>query len=345
MGRKRRLGFYIKQILSRVTLLVLLLEIDIAQRIHNKDLAVFGNDPLLGASRTITLSSRLGGGRARGRSRSGSGSSLLLAATATAAGGLLTVVLLLLLGVALLHPAHLAVHGDDVSVLVFHHLRLGGRRRRRRSGHRSRGGVDTGDVQVLTPSGMAGKLDVALDELTLALPAHVEGQVVGGAAGEEEDARDSGAQTGAVTVVVVLGALPRGEAVAEEVVVAVAHRPTQDVGDDGQAGLALRGALDGGLDLSGGGRLDHLRTRLAAILLLKLGFLLLGLDALGLELLLDLVRVQLAGLLLVGLVDVIETGGLADAEELVEGDVGPLVGDELVADSEDFAVYVVQRPC
>lgn len=60
------------------------------------------------------------------------------------------------------------------------------------------------------------------------------------------------------------------------------------------------------------------------------------------ELLLDLVRVKLTGLLLVGLVDVIETGGLADAEELVKGDVGALMGNELVADSEDFAVCVVQ---
>lgn len=208
-----------------------MLKVDITQRIHDKHFTVLSNDPLLGARRSATLGSRLGCGRARGGSGSGNGSGLLATATTPAGGLLAAVFILFLLGVALLHPAHLTVHGDEVSVFIFHHLRWG--RRGRRSGNRGRGGVDAWDVKVLPPSGMAGKFDVTLDELALALPAHVQGQVVGCAAGEEEDARDGGAQAGAVTVVVVLGALPRGEAVAEKMVVAVAHRATEDVCDDG----------------------------------------------------------------------------------------------------------------
>ena len=182
---------------------------------------------------------------------------------------------------------------------------------------------------------MARKLDVALDELALALPAHVQGQVVGAAAGDEEDAEHGGAQAGPVAVVVVLGALPRGEAVGQEVVVAVAAGSAQDVGDDGQAGLALRGALDGRLELGRGGLLGHPDARLG---LLVLGLVLLGLGALGGELLADLVGMELARLLLVRLVDVIVARAAGDAEELVEGDIGALVGDQLVADAEDLAV-------
>jgi hypothetical protein len=47
---------------------------------------------------------------------------------------------------------------------------------------------------------------------------------------------------------------------------------------------------------------------------------------------------ELPRLLLVRLVDVIVAGRPANAEELVEGDVRPLVGNELVANAENLAV-------
>ncbi len=313
---------HIKQVLGRVALLVLLLEVHIAQGVNNQDLAILRNDALLGAGRPAALRRRrLGCGRARDRGR----------ATAAASLAPTTRRVLVLLGIALLQPAHLAVHGNRPALLVLILLR-------RRGGRRSRGlGIDAGhvDAEVLAPGGVARKLDVALDKLALALPAHVQREVVGAAAGNEEDAEHGGTETGPVAVVVVLGALPRGEAVGQEVVVAVAAGPAQDVGDDGEAGLALRGALDGGLDLGRGGLFGHADARLG---LLVLGLVLLGLCALGGELLADLVGMELARLLLVRLVDVIVARAAGDAEELVEGDVGALVGDQLIADAEDFAV-------
>lgn len=158
------------------------------------------------------------------------------------------------------------------------------------------------------------------------------------AAGEQEDAHDHGAEAGPVARVVVLGALPLGEAVAQEVVVALAAGAAEDVGHDGQAGLAVRGALDGGLDLGLGGLLGDFH---AALGLLGLG--LGGGGALGGEGLLDLVRVQGAGFLAVGLVDLVLGGGGLDADVVVEGDVGALVGRDLVAKAEDFAVWEGMR--
>jgi hypothetical protein len=54
--------------------------------------------------------------------------------------------------------------------------------------------IDTGDVdpEVLAPSGMPRKLDVALNELALPLPAHVERNVVSRATSEEEHAKHGG---------------------------------------------------------------------------------------------------------------------------------------------------------
>jgi len=48
--------------------------------------------------------------------------------------------------------------------------------------------------------------------------------------------------------------------------------------------------------------------------------------------------VQLARLLFVGLVDFLEGGGALDAQEVVEGYVGTFIGDDFVADAEDFPV-------
>lgn len=118
-------------------------------------------------------------------------------------------------------------------------------------------------------------------------------------------------------------------------VVAVAAGPAQDVGDEGQAGLALRGLLNGDIDLGLGGWLDA--GLLIAVLVLALG-------AVGLELALDLVRVQGARLLAVGLGDVVLGCRREDAEDVVEGGRGVgLMGRDLVADAEDFSVWGATR--
>jgi hypothetical protein len=109
------------------------------------------------------------------------------------------------------------------------------------------------------------------------------------------------------------------------VIIAFAALATQDVGDEREACLALRGELDGILDLG-------LRGALCALFL--------ALCALGAELLGDLVRVEGASLCAVGLVDVVLGGRVCDAEDLVEGGGGvSLVGGDLVADAEDFAIW------
>lgn len=321
---------YVKEILGSLAVLVILLEVDIAARVDDQDLSVLRHDALLGALGSAAL--RLGRDRAgaRGGLLGGGGGATALARGAALGLGLLGGALA---GIALLQAAHLAVHGDVVAVFVLVDLLRG----------RGRGGdggglvVDAGDGggEVVAPGGAAGKRDVALDELALALPAHVQGYVVGDATGEEEDAEQGGAEARAVAAVVVLGALPRGEAVGEEVVITDTAGPAQDVGHDGQAGLALRGALDGGLDLAGRGRLDLGRAGLAA---LQLGLFLLSPDTLGHELLADLVGVKLARPLLVRLVDVLLVRAGCDAQELVKRHIGTFFGDEFVADTEDFAV-------
>lgn len=143
------------------------------------------------------------------------------------------------------------------------------------------------------------------------------------AAAHDEDAEHDGAEARAVPRVVVVGALPQREAVGQEVVVAVPRRPAQDVCDEGEAGLALRGALDGRLCLGGRGLLGGLA----------------GLCAVVSEVLLHLVRVERARLLAVGAVDVLLRGRGGDAEDVVKGGRGiGLVRRDFIADAEDFSI-------
>ena len=328
MSAEKGVVTHIKQVLGHLAIFVLLFEVDVTQRVNNEDFSVLSNDPLLCASRPTALGLGLGSRR----SRDGGGCPLVARATSLAPSSVLPSVLL---GIALLHSAHLAVHRHGPSFVILVHL-LGRLRGRGRSSRGLRVDARNVDAEVLAPSGMARKLDVPLDKLALALPAHVEGKVVRCAAGDEEDAEDGGAQARAVAVVVVFGALPRGEAVREEVVIAVATRPAQDVGDDGQAGLTAFGALDGGLDLGGGGRLRRRGARLA---LLFLGLLLLGLEALSGELLPDFVGMEQPRPLLVGLVDVIDACRSLHAQEVIEGDIVSLMCNEFVTNTEDLAVY------
>ncbi|EPE05823.1 hypothetical protein F503_08354 [Ophiostoma piceae UAMH 11346] len=307
----------VEEELLDLALRVHLLQVDVAQRVDNQDLAVLGRDPSLGARRT---SRRL---RSRGgRAAAGSTGTSNTAAAATAGG--VTVLGRIALGVALLHAALLAVHSHLLLLSIAAGLLLGGRSGRGVGAD----GVQVHAGQLVAPGGLARIADVAVDKLALALPAHVQRQVVDGAADKDKEADHDRAEARAVAVVVVLGALPGREAVGQEVVVAVALGAAQDVGDNAEARLHVRGALHGGTDLA---RRRLLGDRHAAVLLGCLG-------PLSSQLLLDLVGMERSRLLAVGLVDVVEGRGRRHADKVVEGDVRAEGGGELVAHAEDFAI-------
>lgn len=249
---------HVKKELLHIAVGIFLLQIHVAKGIHDQNLAVLGHDPLLRAAGAGSLSLRHGR-RASASLLGGTGSAAGLASALL--GGLLTRSLLL-------HPTLLAVHRHRGLVIVG-----GGRRRRGRCGRR---GIDAGDPQVAAPGGLARERDVAANELALPLPAHVQGEVVEAAAAHKKHTDEHGAQPRPVPAVVVLGALPHGEAVGDEVVVARAARAPQDVRDDGEAGLAVASGLDGGLDLGLRRRLRYGDAGFLAALVL-LG----GLRALG----------------------------------------------------------------
>ncbi len=297
---------HIEKILVDVALLVLLLEKDVSLGVDDQDLAILGNDPLPNASR-----------RHGGVARRVLGS---IAALASLLGGGAAVLLALHL---FHHASLLSVHGHGRAGLVVFRL-----------GHRSGRwfDIDARDTHVATLGGIAGKLDVALDKLALALPAHVQHHVVNCTAADEEQAKHDSAEAGAVAVVVVVGALPQREAIGEKVVVAVARGSLKDVGNQRQASLQLRGPLYGGLDLGRRGALGDLRALLAA----GAGS---GLGLFGAQLLLDLVGVQGASQLAVGLANVVLRGRGGDAQDVVKrrGRVRLECGN-LIADAKDFAI-------
>jgi hypothetical protein len=168
-------------------LLVLLFEVDVTKGVNDKDLAVLGDDSALLPGRSSRRIAR--------RRRALCFASLL--------GGAATLTLVLLVA----HAPFPAVHGLRralVLVLTRSRLALGG-----------------GDVQVSSPSGVAGVLDITLDKLLLALPAHVENEVVDSSTADEEDADQYAAQARAVAVIVVIRALPQRESVGEVVIIAL----------------------------------------------------------------------------------------------------------------------------
>lgn len=282
---------------------ILSLKVHVAEGVDNEDLAILSNNSLSSTGRTTS--------RSRGSS---SGRSLRLG-TARLLNGLSTISL----GKLLLHTALSSVLGHGGSFLLVAGGRGSG------FGDRSRS-IDAGDVETIAPGCLPGKLDVALNKLGLALPAHVEGEVVEATADNDKQADNDRAQAGTVSVVVVIGALPEREAIGEEMVVSVALGATKDVGDEGETGLGLAGLLDSGLDLGIGRRLC-----VCAVLLV-----LLGLRSHSLP---DLVGVQVAGLLAVRLCDIVQRSRGGHAEDVVE--VGGLVGlvlCDFISNAEDFAI-------
>lgn len=115
-------------------------------------------------------------------------------------------------------------------------------------------------------------------------------------------------------------------------IVTLASWASQDVGHYTKTRKSVTGSLCGGIDLGLRGALGDVHARLLA-----LGSPFAG-GAVGDELLLDLVGVQGARLLTVGLVDVVLVGTGLDAEEVVEAHIDALRSLDLVAQAEDFLI-------
>lgn len=147
------------------------------------------------------------------------------------------------------------------------------------------------------------------------------------AAAHDQEPYEHRAQTRPEAGIVVSCSFPLRKAVSEEVVVSFARRALEDLGNDGETLVVGRGLFEVGVTLLLGWGLVDLDTT----------FLLLH-GMLGFEVAEGLVRVDLAGLFAVGFGQfVLGCGGL-DAEEVVKGDIGAVVGDDLVVKAEDFVV-------
>lgn len=129
------------------------------------------------------------------------------------------------------------------------------------------------------------------------------------AAEDQEQTQQHGAQTRAEPIVVVTSSLPERETVLQEVIVALATGPLEDVGNEVQARGAGIGFLDGGVDFALRGTLVHVH----ALVGLGLGLIL---GVIGDEGAADLVRVQVLGLFAVGLDDLLLVGIGANLEEV-----------------------------
>lgn len=259
----------------------------------------------------------LGNDTLAGPSRVGLLGRCLLRCSSAASATLLALDALVLAGGGLLHAPLAAIHRLRSHLLVI----IGSGR------GRSRSRVDARNAEVIAPGLVACELDVSLDEVPVLLMVHVEDEVVDAAADEEEDTEHGSSEARAIPIVVVVASFPGGETVGKEVIIAITLGTAQDLANKTEASLAIHCNLHGSIDLL-------LRERLDVLALL------LRLVALALELLLDLVGVEGSGDFAIGLGDFVNGGTLANANELIEGEVGVLpVGLKLIADAEDFAVW------
>ena len=306
---------YIQEELVKFTLGGALLKVDVADAIDYEDLAVLGDSALLCANRTAGKFSLDGS--------ADSGVLCLFGKGGFGRLGLLCGTLALTLGSTLL----LSVPVHSLRFLLGRGLRDG-----------SGCGVNAGNASdLVTPGDTAGLTDVALDKVAVLHPVHVEGDVVDTTTEEDEETDHDRAETRAESLVVVAGSAPFGEAVTEEVIVALALSTTKDVGDYAETSKASRGFLAESIDL--------LLRRLLVLLDMDGGLVsLLGvLDWRGRvvgsdETLTGLVRVQDTGLLLVGSVDVVDVCKVLYTEERVEGSVATLVLGDFILETENFVV-------
>ena len=300
----------------KFTLLSTLLKVDVADTVDNEDFAILGDSALLCANRTageFGLDRSANTGILCLLDNSGSGRLWLLRST-----------LALTLSSTLLFSV--PVHG-----LRFF---LG-------RGFRNRGrctGVDTGNaLDLVAPSNATSLTNVALDKVAVLHPVHVEGNVVDTTTEEDKETDHDRAETRTESLVVVASTAPFGEAIAKEVIVALALSTTKDVCDYAETSETSRGFLAESIDL--------LLRRLLVLLDMNSGLVsLLGLlDRWGRvvgsdETLTGLVGVQDTSLLLVGGVDIVDVCKVLYTEERVEGSIATLVLSNLILETENFVV-------
>ena len=301
----------------KLTLLGALFKENIADTIDNENLAVLGLSALLSTDRaTASKLSLDGSADTRVLCLFNNGSSLRLRLLGSTFAFTLSSTLLL----------SVPVHG----LRLFFGLRLD---------DRGRGTVsNVGDaLDIITPGSTAGMTDVAVDEIAVLDVVHVEDDVVDTTTDEDEETEHDGGETRAEPLVVVAGTAPFREAVAEEVIVALAFRTTKNVGHYAEAGKASRGFLAKSIDL--------LLCRLLVLVDVDGGlFTLLGLldRRCGIvgsdEALTGLVRVQDTSLLLVGGIDVFDACEGLYSKEGVECNVAAFVLGDFVLKTENFMV-------
>lgn len=306
----------------RLAFLGLLLEVYVANRVDDQDLAVLSDSALLCADGTA-------GQLGFDRSADALGLGLLSEPRVVALSNAIASTLLLL-----------SFHGALLLPVPLHALFVVGSLR---AGSRAIGlpgnAVKTRDARnLVTPCCASGVRDEALDVLAVVAVVHVEGDIVDGTAEEEEQANDDGTEARTEALVVEASASPLGEAIVQEVVVAFPLGSAQDTDDQAQAleagsgllgelvDLALRGLLVLG-DVGGG-----LRT--------SLGVRWLGYIVSGEPLAAGLVGVQRARELAVGSGDLVVAGTRLDAGEVVESDIGALGGLHLVLQAENLMVFL-----
>lgn len=301
----------------KLTLLGALFKENIADTIDNENLAVLGLSALLSTDRaTASKLSLDGSADTRVLCLFNNGSSLRLRLLGSTFAFTLSSTLLL----------SVPVHG----LRLFFGLRLD---------DRGRGTVsNVGDaLDIITPGSTAGMTDVAVDEIAVLDVVHVEDDVVNTTTDEDEETEHDGGETRAEPLVVVASTTPFREAVAEEVIVALAFRATKNVGHYAEASKASRGFLAESIDL--------LLCRLLVLVDVDGGlFTLLGLlyrrgGIVGSdETLTGLVRVQDTSLLLVGGIDVFDACEGLYSKEGVERNVAAFMLGDFVLETENFMV-------
>ena len=153
-------------------------------------------------------------------------------------------------------------------------------------------------------------------------------QAVLRATNDGEKTNDDGTKTRTEAVVVVARALPCRKAVPQEVIVALALRALEHLGDDGQPLVGGRDLLHMGFNLPVGGLLADRGSLLLVIL-----------GIVGNKDLAGLVGMEVARLLAESLGQLVLGRAGLDAEEVVEGDVLAFGLDHLVAETEDFMIW------
>lgn len=290
-----------------LAIFISLLEIDVTNRVNNQDFAILSNNSLPRPS----CSNR------RRRCRRGFRS-------LDALGLLLELVFL---GILLLHPPLSPVHRLPHGFPIIS-------RGNRRSGSPS-SPIQTWYTQIITPSSMPGELDIPSHELLLSLPAHIKRKPMSASTNEDEQPSQNRAQPRSEACIVITSPFPLRKSIAQEMVVALPARSSQDVGHYAQARETIAGSLGRGLDFGLGGAFGDVDSRL----LLGLGLVLvLASRFVGDELLLDFVWMQESGLLAVGLVYVILVCVGFQSQEIVECDAEPFCGFDFISQTEDLLV-------